>query len=37
MTSDYWSIQEIWYFPTSGTTHVIYGQAEYDSKVAAII
>jgi hypothetical protein len=37
MTSDYWSIQEIWYFPTSGTTHVLYGQVEYDSIAAAII
>jgi hypothetical protein len=37
MTSDYWSIQEIWYFPSSGTTHVLYGQVEYDSIASAII
>jgi hypothetical protein len=37
VTSDYWTIQEIWYFPSSGTTHVVYGQEIYDSKVAALI
>lgn len=37
VTTDYWTIQEVWYFPTSGTTHVLYGQDEYSSKVAAII
>jgi hypothetical protein len=35
--SNYWTIQEVWYFPTSGTTHAIYGQVVYDSKVAAVI
>jgi hypothetical protein len=37
MTTDYWSIQEVWFFPVSGTTHVLYGQAEYESKGASTI
>jgi hypothetical protein len=37
VTTDYWTIQEVWFFPVSGTTHVLYGQAEYSSKGTAII
>jgi hypothetical protein len=37
VTTDYWTIQEVWFFPVSGTTHVLYGQAQYPSKSAAII
>jgi hypothetical protein len=37
VSSDFWTVQEVWYFPTSGTTHALYGQVEYDSIASAII
>jgi hypothetical protein len=32
-----WTIQEIWFFPVSGTCHVLYGQAYYSSKGDALL
>ncbi|MCK5614985.1 hypothetical protein KAR91_74675 [Candidatus Pacearchaeota archaeon] len=31
-----WTIQEIWFFPVSGTCHVLYGQDYYSSKGDAL-
>ena len=36
MPNNKWQIQEIWYFPVSGTCHVLYGQDYYNSKGDAI-
>jgi hypothetical protein len=33
----YWTIPLVWYFPVSGTTHVVPGQAVYASKSEALI
>ena len=32
-----WTVQEVWFFPVSGTCHILYGQTVYGSKADAII
>ena len=34
--SNKWTLQEVWFFPVSGTCHVLYGQVYYQSMVDAI-
>ena len=36
LANNKWTVQEVWYFPVSGTCHVLYGQTVYNSKVDAI-
>ena len=31
-----WTVQELWFFPVSGTCHVVYGQTVYQTKADAI-
>lgn len=35
ITTGKWTVQRVYYFPVSNTTHVVYGQKEYDSKSLA--
>lgn len=37
VTTGYWTVQEIWYYPVSQVIAVIYGQAQYSNLPAAFI
>ena len=37
LANNRWTIQEVWYFPVSGTCHILYGQAIYSSQAEAIV